>query len=76
MAHFNELYKLVKVDRKCPQAAAMEKEFWNFLTLVVASEEVNQQEQPLDSWSMCNKALFNQRGSWMMSSEQCTSERV
>jgi hypothetical protein len=24
---FNELYKLVKVDRKCPQAAAMEKEF-------------------------------------------------
>jgi hypothetical protein len=27
MARFNELYKLVKVDRKCPQALAMEKEF-------------------------------------------------
>ena len=27
MARFNELYELVRVDRKCPQAAAMEKEF-------------------------------------------------
>jgi phage tail tube protein FII len=27
MARFNELYKLVKEDRKCPQAVAMEKEF-------------------------------------------------
>jgi hypothetical protein len=27
MARFNELYKLIKVDRKCPQVAAMEKEF-------------------------------------------------
>jgi hypothetical protein len=27
MAQFNELYELVRVDRKCPQAAAMEKEF-------------------------------------------------
>ena len=34
MAHLNELYNLVKKDRKCPRAAAMEKEFleraiWN-----------------------------------------------
>jgi hypothetical protein len=27
MARFNELFELVKEDRKCPQAAAMEKEF-------------------------------------------------
>ena len=27
MARFNELYELVRVDRKCPQAALMEKEF-------------------------------------------------
>ena len=31
MAHFNELYKLVKEDRKkCPQAAAMENEFLEY----------------------------------------------
>ena len=30
MARFNELYKLVKEDRKCPQAAAMEKEFLEY----------------------------------------------
>jgi hypothetical protein len=40
-----------------------------------ASEEVKQ-EQPLESGSTCNEALFNQRGSQMMNSEQCTSERV
>ena len=31
MVRFNELYKLVsKEDRKCPQAAAMEKEFLEY----------------------------------------------
>ena len=30
MARFKELYKLVKEDRKCPQAAAMEKEFLEY----------------------------------------------
>ena len=30
MVRFNELYKLVKEDRKCPQAVAMEKEFLEY----------------------------------------------
>ena len=30
MARFNELYKLVKEDRKCPQAVAMEKQFLEY----------------------------------------------
>ena len=51
MVRFNELYELVRVDRKCPKAAAMEKEFLEraILKLVIASEEVKQ-EQPLESW--------------------------
>ena len=36
MARFNELYKWVKKDRKCPQAAAMEKEFLEHAILTLS----------------------------------------
>ena len=87
MTHFNELFDLVKKDRKYPQwLLQWKRSFWNvpFGTLLTASEEEQNQmwqQQLLENWLMCEVALFNQQhGSQMMrvlaSSEHRTFERV
>ena len=56
MVHFNEeLYKLVKEDRKCPQAVAMEKDFLEYACYNACHSEQRstankQQGQPFESY--------------------------
>jgi hypothetical protein len=68
MARFNELYKLVREDRACPQAAAMEGELLAFCKAkhggVIGSADGGQDEGAVDAGSAPVEALAFVEAAW------------
>ena len=65
------------VDRKCPQAAAMEKEFLECAIFEVCdSKRGRKARAAIGELVSVKRGIVNQHGSPMMSSELGTSERV